>query len=138
MRLLVLGTYRDSELSHSHPFLETLAAMRRFNGAARIELTGLDDSGVVSLMEARAGHDLDDDSIALAHAVYRETDGNPFFVGEILRHLAETGAIPSRTRCSKSCGPAACCDPLNRLRRLERVTSSVVSVVPSRYESNQS
>ena len=29
----------------------------------------------------------------LAHAVYRETDGNPFFVGEVLRHLSETGAI---------------------------------------------
>ena len=29
----------------------------------------------------------------LAHAVYRETDGNPFFVGEVLRHLSETGCI---------------------------------------------
>jgi tetratricopeptide (TPR) repeat protein len=67
--------------------------MRRFDGVSRIELTGLDDSGVVSLLEARAGHVLDDDSITLAHAVYRETDGNPFFVGEIYRHLAETGAI---------------------------------------------
>ena len=28
-----------------------------------------------------------------AHAVYRETDGNPFFVSEILRHLSETGTI---------------------------------------------
>src|SRR4029077_6040534 len=25
--------------------------------------------------------------------VFRETDGNPFFVGEILRHLSETGAV---------------------------------------------
>ena len=25
--------------------------------------------------------------------MYRETDGNPFFVSEVLRHLAETGAI---------------------------------------------
>ena len=25
--------------------------------------------------------------------LYRETDGNPFFVGEMLRHLAESGAI---------------------------------------------
>ena len=31
--------------------------------------------------------------VDLAHAVYRETDGNPFFVGEVLRHLAESGAI---------------------------------------------
>ena len=29
----------------------------------------------------------------LAHAIYRETDGNPFFVSEVLRNLVETGAI---------------------------------------------
>jgi class 3 adenylate cyclase/tetratricopeptide (TPR) repeat protein len=93
MRLLVLGTYRDSELSRSHPLLETLAALHRHHGVARIELTGLDDTGVVSLMEAAAGHTLDDAAVRLAHEVYRETDGNPFFASEVLRHLSETGAI---------------------------------------------
>ena len=34
-----------------------------------------------------------EDGIALRDAVLAETAGNPFFVGEILRHLAETGAI---------------------------------------------
>ena len=62
-------------------------------GVARIELTGLDDTGVIALMEAAAGHTLDDAAVGLAHAVYRETDGNPFFVSEVLRHLSETGAI---------------------------------------------
>ena len=60
---------------------------------SRIELSGLDDTGVLAFMEAAAGHDLDDDGVGLAHALYRETDGNPFFVGEVLRHLTETGAI---------------------------------------------
>ena len=31
--------------------------------------------------------------MALAHQVYRETDGNPFFVAEVLRELSESGAI---------------------------------------------
>ena len=44
-------------------------------------------------MEAAAGQALDDAGVRLAHAVYRETDGNPFFVSEVLRHLSETGAI---------------------------------------------
>jgi tetratricopeptide (TPR) repeat protein len=44
-------------------------------------------------MEATAGHSLDAAGVGLAHALYRETDGNPFFVGEVLRHLSETGAI---------------------------------------------
>jgi hypothetical protein len=34
-----------------------------------------------------------DDAIGLAHALRRETDGNPFFTGEMLRHLGESGAI---------------------------------------------
>ena len=93
MRVLVLGTYRDSELSQSDPLLDTLAALHRQSGVTRIELAGLDDSGVVSFMEAAAGHTLDDAAVGLAHAVYRETDGNPFFVSEVLRHLSETGAI---------------------------------------------
>jgi class 3 adenylate cyclase/tetratricopeptide (TPR) repeat protein len=93
MRVLVLATYRDSELSQSHPLLATLAALRRLNGVSRVELSGLDDAAVVAFLEAAAGHTLEDAGLRLAHAVYRETDGNPFFVGEVLRHLAETAAI---------------------------------------------
>jgi class 3 adenylate cyclase len=93
MRVLVLGTYRDSELSRSHPLTDTLAALRRQSGVSRIELTGLDDNDVVAYVEAAAGQALDDAGVGLAHAVYRETDGNPYFVSEVLRHLAETGAI---------------------------------------------
>jgi class 3 adenylate cyclase/tetratricopeptide (TPR) repeat protein len=92
-RLLVLGTYRDSELSYSHALLDAMALLHRQNTVSRIELTGLDDTGVVSLMEAAAGHALDSTGLGLAHAVFRETDGNPFFVREIMRHLSETGAI---------------------------------------------
>jgi class 3 adenylate cyclase/tetratricopeptide (TPR) repeat protein len=93
MRVLVFGTYRDSELSYSHDLLDILGALHRNSGVTRIELSGLDDTGVVSLMEAAAGHALDETGVDLAHAVYRETDGNPFFVSEVLRHLTETGSI---------------------------------------------
>ncbi len=93
MRLVVLGTYRDSELSYSHALVDTLGALHRQSGVTRIDLTGLDDTGVVAVMEAAAGHRLDEAGVRLAHAIYRETDGNPFFVIEVLRHLTETGAI---------------------------------------------
>ncbi len=93
MRLLVLGTYRDSELSNAHSLVETLGALRRLSGVSRLGLVGFDDTGVLALMEAAAGHNLDDVAVGLAHAIYRETDGNPFFVSEVLRNLWETGAI---------------------------------------------
>ena len=44
-------------------------------------------------MEAMAGYALDEVGVDLARAVHRETDGNPFFATEVLRHLSETGAI---------------------------------------------
>ena len=92
-RVLILGTYRDAGLAGSHPLTEALAALHRQGRLSRIELAGLDDAGVVALLEAAAGYTLDDAGMSLAHAVHRETDGNPFFVSEMLRHLSETGAI---------------------------------------------
>jgi class 3 adenylate cyclase len=97
MRVLILGTYRDSELSQTHPLNDTLAALHRVSRVNRMDLAGLDDSGVAALLEAAAGQSLDAAGVTLAHAVYRETDGNPFFVSEVLRHLTETGAIQKDT-----------------------------------------
>jgi class 3 adenylate cyclase len=93
MRVIVLGTFRDGELSGPHPLVHALAALHRQSGVSRISLTGLHDTEVLALLEAMAGHVLDDDGANLAHAVWRETDGNPFFVSEVLRHLSESGAI---------------------------------------------
>ena len=90
LRLLVVGTYRDTEVSSNHVFFETLAALRREPGVSRLVLRGFDDREVVAFLEARAGHELATDGVVLAHAVHEETDGNPFFVSEMLRHLSET------------------------------------------------
>ncbi len=93
LQLLILGTYRDTELSPTHPLAETLGALRREPGVGRITLKGLDDDEVVQYLESAAGHDLSKEGLELAHAVYGETDGNPFFVSEMLRHLTESGAV---------------------------------------------
>ena len=95
-RLLVLGTYRSTDLGAEHPLADVLANLRREEQVRRVDLHGLNDGELVALLEAAAGHALDDQGVTLAHALYRETDGNPFFTREILRHLAETGAISQR------------------------------------------
>ena len=93
-RLLILGTYRDGELSAAHPLTEALAALHREpTGVSTIDLKGLEDTGVIAFMESAAGHELDDAGVGLAHQLYRETDGNPFFVAEVLRNLSESGDI---------------------------------------------
>jgi class 3 adenylate cyclase len=91
--VLVVGTYRDSDLTATHPLTEGLATLRREAAVERIAVGGLDDDGVVAMFEGLAGHTIGRDGIALAHAMRRETDGNPFFTAELLRHLAEIGAI---------------------------------------------
>jgi tetratricopeptide (TPR) repeat protein len=48
-------------------------------------------------MESAAGHELDPAGVELARALRRETDGNPFFVAELLRDLVESGAIRQDT-----------------------------------------
>ncbi|HEY5108492.1 MAG TPA: BTAD domain-containing putative transcriptional regulator, partial [Acidimicrobiales bacterium] len=93
MRLVVLATYRDSELAASDPLVETLGALRRASRVERIELPGFEPGEVVSVMEAVAGQAMDEGGRALAYAIHRETDGNPFFVDEVLRHLFEVGAL---------------------------------------------
>jgi class 3 adenylate cyclase len=93
MRLFVLGTYRDTELGHDHPLVELLADLRRQGDVERLSLPGLDQLGVVAFMAHAAGHEMDDEGLALARAIHEETEGNPFFVREVLGHLTETGGI---------------------------------------------
>ncbi len=95
-RVLVLGIYRDTELTHDHPLVEVVADVRRQGGVERVSLSGLDDTGVAALVEQASGRTLDENGVALARAIYEETEGNPFFVREVLRHLAETGAVERR------------------------------------------
>jgi tetratricopeptide (TPR) repeat protein len=97
LRLLVLITYRDSDIGRGHPMSDLLADLRRDGGVERLALPGLDTAGVAAFIETAAGHTLDEDEAQqLPGVVWRETEGNPFFVAELLRHLSESGAIEQR------------------------------------------
>ncbi len=89
-RLLIVGTYRDVELERSHPLAETISTLRRERLYERVLLRGLPISEVQAFIEAVGGQETPDQ---FAELIFRETEGNPFFVAEILRHLVETGAI---------------------------------------------
>ena len=92
-RLLVVGTYRDTELDRRHPLTAVLADLRRLPSVERIDLAGLSFEETLVLVERAAGHELDEPGRRLAEATYAETEGNPFFVGEVLRHFVETGQV---------------------------------------------
>ncbi len=97
VRVLVLGTYRDTEITRRHPLAEAIADFRRLAHFVRLSLGGLDRAGVLAFLAEAAGRSLDaDEDLALAAAIHDETEGNPFFVKELLRHLTETGALAHR------------------------------------------
>jgi hypothetical protein len=88
-----VATYRDTDLDRVHPLSAALADLRRVDGVRRVALDGLDASAVEDFLTVAAGHALDAEALRLAEAVHTETAGNPLFVGEMLRHLAESGFI---------------------------------------------
>jgi class 3 adenylate cyclase len=89
-RVLLVATYRDVELDRTHPLADTVAVLRREQLYERILLRGLERAEVKALIEAVGNQETPE---IFAETIHRETEGNPFFVAEILRHLAESGAI---------------------------------------------
>ena len=92
-------------------------------------------AGVEDLMEAVNQVELDDDARELAAAVHAETEGNPFFVGELFRHLAESGALVNENgvwRLAVSVSEMSIPDGIRevvgrRLSRLSEATNTVLS-----------
>ncbi len=92
-QVMVIGMYRPSDLHSGSLLSDTLASLRREASAERVNLAGLEDFEIIEMMERVAGHEMDQDGVDLAHAVREETEGNPFFATELLRHLGETGLV---------------------------------------------
>ncbi len=93
LRLLVVATYRDTEIGRAHPLGDLLADLCRLDGVERISLAGLAAPAVSAFLRRAAGRELVGEELELATAVHRETEGNPLFLQQVVRHLIETGVI---------------------------------------------
>jgi len=89
-RVLVLGAYRDMELDRGHPLTVALGELSREPATRHVRLSGLDEAGVARLIREVTGV-MPRESVAAA--VYRDTEGNPLFVGEVARLLAAEGRL---------------------------------------------
>jgi tRNA A-37 threonylcarbamoyl transferase component Bud32/tetratricopeptide (TPR) repeat protein len=90
LRVLVVGTYRDIEFDVGKPFEKALAAFARQPHVVRVPIRCLPQSAVAELLAAFGGST---PPAAVVDAIFHETEGNPFFVGEIFRHLSEEGQL---------------------------------------------
>jgi DNA-binding CsgD family transcriptional regulator len=89
-RLLVVGTYRDVEVDRAHPLSAALAELRRIGSLEWVALRGLTAEDVQGMISRTSDHA---PPRGLAGAVHSQTDGNPLFVQEVLRFLAESGHV---------------------------------------------
>jgi DNA-binding SARP family transcriptional activator len=86
-RVSIMGAYRDVD-QWSEGFDQALAGLRRERLMLQLDVGGLPEDEAMELVRLRAGGT---PSLAFVHALYRETEGNPFFIEEIVRHLTDAG-----------------------------------------------
>jgi class 3 adenylate cyclase/tetratricopeptide (TPR) repeat protein len=91
---LIVGTYRDVEVDRVHALAGTLADLRRMEHHERLAIRGFTPDSVYDLLTAiepseaaAAGRQ------ALARVLHEESNGNPFFLREVLTNLIETGKL---------------------------------------------
>jgi PAS domain S-box-containing protein len=91
--LLLIGAYRDNEVSATHPLMRKLALMREGGGAIRdIVLAPLSQADLGELLQDSLRCDLEL-ALPLAQLIHEKTSGNPFFAIQFIATLAEEGLL---------------------------------------------
>jgi DNA-binding SARP family transcriptional activator len=90
MPVLVVAAYRDVDPTVSTDLAETVAAASRSPATTRVSLTGLSRDEARTFVEVNGGAAHAD---SLAGRLHEDTEGNPLFMGEILRLLAAEGRL---------------------------------------------
>ena len=122
-RLLVVGTYRDVDLSRHHPLAQMLGELAGARLFERVLLSGLSHDDVERFLAAACGFPPDPD---LVSAVHVHTEGNPFFVREVVQLLLNEGALTSGALGTPERWGARIPDGVREAigRRLERLSRS--------------
>jgi predicted ATPase len=94
--LLILGTYRPEDVTATkdgkvHFLIESLQLMSREGLYKKIELGRLEETYIDEMLNSVLGKaDFSDD---FKNHLYKETEGNPFFIVELIRMMVEEEAI---------------------------------------------
>ena len=91
--VLVIAAYRDGQADQTPALAETLPEIRREQSALVVRLRGLTRVEVAEYLGRSVRHNV---APELADAIFDETVGNPFFIGELIQHLVEEGKLVER------------------------------------------
>ncbi len=129
-RVLIVGAYRETELDRAHPLAKALVDWNRERLVTRIPLRRFDSAETSAQLGALLGETVSAD---FGDAVHRETEGNPFFVEEVLKALIEQGSVRRESGRWKRCDVAELLIPQsvkeaigNRLNRVSKECNEVL------------
>jgi predicted ATPase len=87
--VVIIGTYRDDYSNANGALVRTLEELIR-HGIRPIKLAGLSRDGVAEMLDRLSRRRAPEN---LVGAVFEESQGNPFFVEEVFRHLLDEGRV---------------------------------------------
>ncbi len=89
-KVLIVGTCRDTDLDRGAPFVKLLQDLNRERLLTELVIRQFDRDGVSAMLEGRVRREPPSQLVDL---VFSETEGNPFFVEELFRHLLDSGKL---------------------------------------------
>jgi DNA-binding SARP family transcriptional activator/tetratricopeptide (TPR) repeat protein len=95
-RLMILIAYRTE--ASGEVLGDVLSDLRREGLITQLDVGGLSQQDTGELVRARTG---EAPSHAFANAVFSATEGNPFFIEELVRHLVQAGVRPAAASASE-------------------------------------
>jgi predicted ATPase len=88
--MMIIGTYRDNELDPRGALAKMFDEFTRLRVLSRMELSGLSVSSVSEIIRALSGRK---PPHSLTNLIFSGTQGNPFFIEELFRHMMEGGTL---------------------------------------------
>jgi len=89
-RVMLVATYREVELDEARPFHEVLLDLSRERLASRLKLPRLEPGETRELLSVLFAEEITPEFLK---GIYRETEGNPFFIEEVCKALVESGEL---------------------------------------------
>ena len=84
--LFIVGTYRDNEVSSTHPLIQTIDKIHQTNYVDQFNLQPLSCEQVNQLV-ADTLNCSPSNSLSLGELIFHRTEGNPFFINQLLQTL---------------------------------------------------
>lgn len=122
--IVLVGTYRATDVPPSHPLSATLAVLAREDVVTRIALAGLNHGEIERLIAETTGQQPVGEVVTVVH---ERTEGNPFFASELVRLMLSERTLEDDLDRLASAIPVGVTDVVSR--RVNRLPENTVALL---------